>query len=309
MKRFVSTFILINILSVSIYSQLYFPLNIGDKFVYNYYYNYSSSYTNIPFIITYNYRIVIDRDTIINSKKYFLYKGMWVRVDTVTGSLMSYDSTNSCSLYYKEKILDSLSSPLNGSSNICGDSYRCNSIYNDSLFGQISSSKNFNYSYYSSHINMSFNRKYNSKFGLTYKDSVISQWWIGGSVNVTQRHTLLGCVINGIKYGDTTITNISIISTNFPNDFSLSQNYPNPFNPTTTISYKVASYKVIRLVVYDILGKEIAVLVNEKQSPGMYEVKFPNVQSANVQLPSGVYFYTLFADGNLIETRKMVLIK
>jgi photosystem II stability/assembly factor-like uncharacterized protein len=99
------------------------------------------------------------------------------------------------------------------------------------------------------------------------------------------------------------------INSNIPSSFSLSQNYPNPFNPSTTIGYKVKSYQVIKLVVYDILGKKVATLVNEKQSPGTYEVKFPNVQSANIQLPSGVYFYTLFADGNLVETRKMVLIK
>ncbi|MCX6165495.1 MAG: T9SS type A sorting domain-containing protein, partial [Ignavibacteriae bacterium] len=62
--------------------------------------------------------------------------------------------------------------------------------------------------------------------------------------------------------------------------------------------------KFIRLVVYNILGKEVATLVNEKQSPGLYEVSWDG--SA---YPSGVYFYSLFADGNLIETKKMLMIK
>ena len=89
-----------------------------------------------------------------------------------------------------------------------------------------------------------------------------------------------------------------------PLNFSLSQNYPNPFNPTTTINFKVKSYQVIRLVVYDILGKEVAVLVNEKLHPGEYKTTFDGSG-----LASGVYFYSLFADGNLIETKKMLMIK
>lgn len=105
------------------------------------------------------------------------------------------------------------------------------------------------------------------------------------------------------------IIGIQKISTNIPDKFSFSQNYPNPFNPTTSIRYKVESRKFIRLIVYDILGKEIATLVNEKLNAGEYEVQFPNEQLTNVQLPSGVYFYSLFAEGNLIETKKMVLLK
>lgn len=92
-------------------------------------------------------------------------------------------------------------------------------------------------------------------------------------------------------------------STSLPLKFSLSQNYPNPFNPTTTISYNVKSYQVIKLVVYDILGKEVAMLVNEKQKPGEYEVTFDG--SA---FPSGVYFYKLQA-GEFTETKKMVFLK
>jgi len=93
------------------------------------------------------------------------------------------------------------------------------------------------------------------------------------------------------------------IGTTLPSSFSLSQNYPNPFNPTTSIKYNVASSKHIKLVVYNILGKEIATLVNEKQSPGTYEVNWD--ASA---FPSGVYFYKLTA-GDYTETKKALLIK
>jgi len=101
---------------------------------------------------------------------------------------------------------------------------------------------------------------------------------------------------------------IKNISIKMPQNFSLLQNYPNPFNPTTNIKYQIAKNSFVTLKVYDILGKEITTLVNEKLQPGEYEVQFPNVQVANVQLPSGVYFYKLVA-GDFSETRKMILLK
>ncbi len=96
---------------------------------------------------------------------------------------------------------------------------------------------------------------------------------------------------------------IKKISEYIPDKFELSQNYPNPFNPTTRISFKVASYKVIKLQVFDILGKEITTLVNEKLQPGTYETSFDASK-----LPSGIYFYRLSA-GDFSETKKLTLIK
>ncbi len=93
-----------------------------------------------------------------------------------------------------------------------------------------------------------------------------------------------------------------------PSDFQLSQNYPNPFNPSTTIRYSVgdayyAAGVLVRLVVYDILGNEVAVLIDENKSPGNYEIIFDAAD-----LNSGVYFYRLQA-GSYFETRKMILLK
>lgn len=87
------------------------------------------------------------------------------------------------------------------------------------------------------------------------------------------------------------------------NDFSLEQNFPNPFNPSTRINYQIAKDNFVTLKVYDIIGNEIAALVNNQQPAGKYSVDF---NSAN--LPSGVYLYRLQA-GNYIQTRKMTLIK
>lgn len=93
-------------------------------------------------------------------------------------------------------------------------------------------------------------------------------------------------------------------SNQLPADFQLWQNYPNPFNPVTKIEYSVKSSAVIRLVVYDIGGRETAVLVNGVQNAGTHQTEF-NASA----LSSGVYFYSLFAEGKKIETKKMLLIK
>lgn len=98
-----------------------------------------------------------------------------------------------------------------------------------------------------------------------------------------------------------------------PTSFELSQNYPNPFNPTTKISYSIKSNvksqmsKVI-LKVYDILGKEVATLVNDFKPEGSYEIEFNAERLGATLLPSGVYFYKL-QSGDFIETKKMILLR
>jgi len=86
-------------------------------------------------------------------------------------------------------------------------------------------------------------------------------------------------------------------------DYSLEQNYPNPFNPSTEIEFLISEAGQTTLKVFDILGNEVSVLVNEQKATGKYKVTF---DASN--LPSGVYFYTLQA-GNYLNTKKMVLLK
>lgn len=96
------------------------------------------------------------------------------------------------------------------------------------------------------------------------------------------------------------------------NGIYLTQNYPNPFNPTTTIRYDIPEQSFVTIKIYDILGKEIATLVNEEKPAGSYEVEFNTGGHSGFsgirELTSGIYFYKLQA-GNFIETKKMVLIK
>ena len=91
-----------------------------------------------------------------------------------------------------------------------------------------------------------------------------------------------------------------------PTSYALGQNYPNPFNPTTTIKYDIpaeGSQHVVTLKVYDIIGREVATLVNETKDAGSYQVTF----NAN-KLASGVYFYRL-QSGNYSSVKKLVLLR
>jgi photosystem II stability/assembly factor-like uncharacterized protein len=102
-------------------------------------------------------------------------------------------------------------------------------------------------------------------------------------------------------------------SENVPGTFVLNQNYPNPFNPSTTIKFSIPKSSFVNLKVYDILGKEVATLVNEEKLPGEYEVEFSakggSASGGNAyNLSSGIYFYHMQA-GSFIETRKFVLMK
>jgi len=91
--------------------------------------------------------------------------------------------------------------------------------------------------------------------------------------------------------------------TEIPLSFRLEQNYPNPFNPSTKISWQIPVGNWQTLKIYDMLGNEVATLVDEYKPAGTYEIEW-NASG----LPSGVYFYQLQA-GDFIETKKMLLLK
>ena len=92
-----------------------------------------------------------------------------------------------------------------------------------------------------------------------------------------------------------------------PNEFSLSQNYPNPFNPTTTIQYELPTTALVTLKIYDILGSEVATLVNEEKPAGTYEVEF-SASGGGSNLASGIYIYRLTSSG-FTASKKLILLK
>lgn len=112
---------------------------------------------------------------------------------------------------------------------------------------------------------------------------------------------LKGCIINGDTLG--VLTSVEDIIYDFPESFVLNQNYPNPFNPNTQIIYQLPKNEFVTLKIFDILGKEIATLVNEEKLSGTYSINF-NAKD----LSSGIYFYSIRAR-NFFQVRKMILAK
>ena len=103
-----------------------------------------------------------------------------------------------------------------------------------------------------------------------------------------------------------------------PTEFLLSQNFPNPFNPSTTIRYTITNQSKVIIKIYDVLGNEVATLVDEYKPAGKYEVEFDSHSGNGWDLASGIYFYQLLVsdlqskDGkteSYIETKKMILLK
>ncbi len=169
----------------------------------------------------------------------------------------------------------------------------------------------FDYSYSSNNsgadtiisIRKSFLDTLANVIGLT-GDSVRCSWrtWVYNGVDSVQSTNsfIVSFVANPIG--------IQRISTSVPDNFSLYNNYPNPFNPTTIIKFDVpanvrSETSNVKLIVYDVLGRQIAVLVNQNLKPGNYEVNF---DASNY--PSGIYFYKL-ESADYVNTKKMVLVK
>jgi hypothetical protein len=153
----------------------------------------------------------------------------------------------------------------------------------------------------------------NGQYGV-YLSTNNGTTWIAKNEGFTWvPNTLAFIIVNNYLYAGTAaqiwrrplsdFIGIKNISTEMPSSYSLQQNYPNPFNPTTNIRYQITNNSLVKLVVFDALGRKVETLVNEKQSAGTYEATFDGSY-----LTSGVYFYRLTTEG-FSEMKKMILIK
>jgi flagellar hook assembly protein FlgD len=89
-----------------------------------------------------------------------------------------------------------------------------------------------------------------------------------------------------------------------PVKYELSQNFPNPFNPTTNISFSIARTADVKILVYDVLGREVMTFINSRFNAGAHSFTFDGSE-----LSSGIYYYTMYLDGSMFETKKMILMK
>ncbi len=147
-------------------------------------------------------------------------------------------------------------------------------------------------------VKRNYNPPYYSIGAMYQKDYFPGSYRLGDTTSITRAYpefTFLYWFLNPVN------------PINTPYKFSLSQNIPNPFNPKSLIKYEIAKFGRVKLAIYDILGREISILVNKELQPGTYEVQWDGSN-----YPSGVYFYELIvtdASAPLSITKKMVLIK
>lgn len=315
-------FLLLFILTFKVNSQSgnyndFLPLQIGNIWVYQ-----CSTNGSMCGGCSGRIRVILTGDTLVNGKTYKKSQSMSstisgacqicgnasllplsnVRFDPQNGNVYQL-SSNGCQYSTGEIMIDSFKARLHDSVRInCQPpnqwyAYICTDTNNANVFGTSRQSRFFN--------NLGFEgghyRKYAKGIGLYH---AASSGLDGGTYLCTRQMILLGCVINGVLYGDTSmLVGINQISTEIPDQFSLFQNYPNPFNPSTKIRFALPKNEFVNLKVYDVLGKEVETIINEELNTGTFEVDWNSVN-----YPSGVYYYKLSA-GDYSETKKMVLIK
>lgn len=291
----------------------YYPLAVGNKWIFNIF---KREYLNVGWndIDGKMTREVIGDTLLPNGRNYFiikqsesLYSPAWQteyffeRIDNSTGKVFRYDSLNGTP---KDFLVDDLTVELGDTLEL----YRYQSINTPQVIYEGNQQKYFGNQILDRKLFRFPNSLYYSSYSLTKGiglDSLAAgfdlgyiNWW------------LKGCVINGKVMGDTSlVVGIKDENNNAPNEFTLYQNYPNPFNPETIISYQLAANSKVSLKVFDILGNEIATLVNEEKPAGRYQLNFNSRQTTtNKQLSSGVYFYRLQA-GDFVQTKKFILMK
>ncbi len=280
----------------------YYPLHIGD--IWQYEKAVFGGFTDTTYSIA--YRKVIGDTIMPNNVSYFKIldeikgnKIEYIRIDSSNGNVYSYKTSGT------ESIVDNLLMDIGDEHPMFSGTY-LDSIYEKQILGmQLRTQR------YSPYIVINFGSlasfEYSKDIGLTYK-SILDIEVVG----TVYRYQLKYAKVNGVEYG--TLVGLNNKSDILQNKFRLSQNYPNPFNPTTTIEFKVPlnpgqdnvassfSSSVV-LKVFNILGKEITTLVNEKKKPGTYQVTF---NASN--LASGIYYYRL-TNGQFAESKKMIVLK
>lgn len=121
------------------------------------------------------------------------------------------------------------------------------------------------------------------------------------------------CEVHPVTMKDTIFVDVQasveeVFSPNLPDGFALTQNYPNPFNPTTTIRFELPVRSFVTVKVYNLLGREIADLVNETLPAGTFTTEWDGRNNSGLEAASGIYYYRLIA-GEFIQAKKMVLLK
>ena len=276
----------------------FYPLQTGDIWFYTWTYQNGSD-------STFSLEEVLHDTTLINGKKYFIKRvqefkdrkrttptrtyNKFQRVDKTMGFIFQFDTKEP---FPNERIIFNLSSEK-GDTTIL-DSHGFIMICTNIGTGVVFNTPRENKSYFFANTD-----------SYSYLAREIGEIrFVTGLYGDLSAKILLSAKVSGMYYGDSLTISSTEINFTIP-IFSLSQNYPNPFNPETTISYSMPKSEHVTLKIYDLLGREVATLVDEFQNPGSFHSTFNTLHSS---ISSGVYFYRLQA-GSFSETKKLVLMK
>lgn len=286
-------FIFLFILSIPIFSQGYFPLQIGNSW------EYKDRYDN-----SYQYTIKAISDTVMSNGQTYTYlcgkrdaNIVYFRYYRQSGSKIYEYSTSE----NKEFLWCDFSKSVNDTVSINyfekqGDTVIVTMLYNQEveMFGVIRRQWGF----YKKYLNSYFDGIYEvtDSIGLTYEQYTEADFF----------NYLTGAIINNVKYGN--ITSIKNDKLNNITDFTIFRNYPNPFNNSTVISIKGLPKEDVSVKVFDILGREIKKLFQGKTSDGNLRLLWDGKNNIGGDVPSGIYFYSIDINQN-IHVGKMILMR
>lgn len=265
----------------NIKAQTVAPLQLGNIWVYDLVWGMNNRIavidTNIVIDSVSYFKLGINYDTLDNKYVRLTEDGYYARYDV--------DYPNNLHLYYKKDA-------VKGDTWTNGEwVYSIEDTFTASVFGETTTVKYL--TIWNGHVGES--EYWTEKFGL----------WRRGLIPELS-DTLQGCVIDGVVYGDTSLTPVRVKDELIIlGGFWLKQNYPNPFNPSTIIQYATGSRQFVTIKVYDVLGNEVAILVNEEKLAGEYEVEF---DAGKYNLSSGTYIYSLEVN-NVLLSKKLTYIK
>jgi len=258
-------------------SLAFFPLQLNDLWQYRYhYYDCCCNYE-----ISSYFTVRVARDTVLQDGLSYkvveislpeLFSIRCLRVDTATANVYEFSGDMSVGPCLLDSLRATVGSVFSGIRSIQGGPIICAGIGTTTVLGMRTMVKQFTGA--GIFYNLAFG------LGLTQIDTMVFQCgtWDFRSDDLCYAR------ISGKEYG--TFVGMKSQIKIAPESFTMAQNYPNPFNSTTAINFQVSAVSMVKLSVYDLLGREVAVLVNERKAPGSYEVTFDGSN-----LASGVYFY------------------
>lgn len=278
---------------------LYFPLEVGNKWVFETVFSGGSPGS------TFRFAARITGETLIRGRQYFIFNNFispdgisYIRYDAGSGFLVKYDTlAGNCNSEIRLFKLDAtLGDTIN--TDCRSMNYTCNLIQDTVLFRTQTTLKSVGYDHSGEYGISIGNWEFLKNIGFYHSFSAG-----GHNIVITAVTSLKGYLINGIVYGDTSTANYPAIHNPVINTFSLYQNYPNPFNPKTSITFDLSVEGLIKISVYDVKGQKLEDLTSDFYTPGHYKLEWDGTNYS-----SGVYFYKMEAF-NFTIAKKMFLIK